>query len=104
MNPGAGMPTSDVRRRTVCIGKRRVRLTLEQEYWAGLAEIAEREDMSVDELLTETNRRRGAATLPDAIRVLCAGYFRRAAIAPGNLELALVQATGVGASAALTGS
>jgi hypothetical protein len=30
------------------------------------------------------------------------GYFRRAAIGPGNLEPALVQATGVGP--ALTGS
>lgn len=96
MNPGAGS------RRTLTVGKRRVRLTLEQEFWSGLTEIAEREGMSVDKLLAETDRRRGAATLPDAVRVLCAGYFRRAAIGPGNLELALVQATGVGP--ALTGS
>ncbi len=96
MNPGAGS------RRTLTVGKRRVRLTLEQEFWSGLTEIAEREGMSVGKLLAETDRRRGTATLPDAVRVLCTGYFRRAAIGPGNLELALVQAIGVGP--ALTGS
>lgn len=88
MNPDAGS------RRTVSVGKRRVRLKLEQEYWAGLAEIAEREHMSVDELLDEADRRRGSASLPDAIRVLCTGYFRQAAATPGNLAAAMDVAVG----------
>jgi predicted DNA-binding ribbon-helix-helix protein len=44
MNPGAGS------RRTLTVGKRRVRLTLEQEFWSGLTEIAEREGGSAPPL------------------------------------------------------
>lgn len=73
---------------------RRVRITLEQEYWAGLAEIAEREEMLVDELLAQTDRRRATVALPDAVRMLCVGYFRQAATGPGNLVAVMDVAVG----------
>lgn len=64
--------------RTVHCGRRRVRLNLETAVWDGLADIARREQMTMEDLCTEVDQRRGTAPLASALRVLVLHYFKAA--------------------------
>ncbi|MCW2248900.1 putative DNA-binding ribbon-helix-helix protein [Azospirillum fermentarium] len=64
--------------RTVRCGSRRLRVTLETAVWEGLADIARRERMTVEELCAEVDGRRGSASLAGALRVLVLHYFKAA--------------------------
>lgn len=64
--------------RTVRCGSRRTRVMLETAVWDGLADIARREQMTVEELCAEVDARRGAASLAGALRVLVLHYFKSA--------------------------
>ena len=60
-----------------------------------LTDVAGREGMTTAELITEIDRRRGGLPLPDALRAFGVDYFRRAALNCGDMEQALIEATGV---------
>lgn len=64
--------------RTVHCGSRRTRVMLETAVWDGLADIARREQMTVEELCAEVDTRRGSAPLAGALRVLVLHYFKSA--------------------------
>jgi len=65
--------------RTLHLDDRRTTLRMESEMWAALHEICEREDMRVNELCRQIDRRRQPpATLTSAVRVFVLSYFREA--------------------------
>lgn len=91
------MTIGPLKSRNVTVAGRRTSLRLEASMWEALAEIAERERLSVSNLCTsikhridEQARARGSApddsgvTLASAIRVFLAAYFRCAATDDGH--------------------
>lgn len=64
--------------RTVTVSGRRTTLILDRAFWNGLGEICAREDMTLNELCTEIDGRRGAAPLTSSVRVFVLSYFRSA--------------------------
>jgi predicted DNA-binding ribbon-helix-helix protein len=65
--------------RNVTVGGRRTSLRLEPGMWDALDEIAEREEVSVSEIATLLDRRRGGSSLTAAVRVFVLSYYRAAA-------------------------
>lgn len=72
------IPWPTVISRTVHCGGRRIRVTLETVVWDGLADIARREQTTLETLCAEVDARRGAASLAGALRVLVLHYFKAA--------------------------
>jgi predicted DNA-binding ribbon-helix-helix protein len=64
--------------RNVTVCGRRTSVSLEHGFWTGLGEICAREDMTVSELCSIINCRRGKATLTASVRVFVVSYFRAA--------------------------
>ncbi|NNE85801.1 MAG: ribbon-helix-helix domain-containing protein [Alphaproteobacteria bacterium] len=63
--------------RNITIGAHRTSIRLEPEFWVGLADIAQREHLSIDALCTEVDRGAGNLTRTAAIRVFIAAYMVR---------------------------
>ena len=61
------------------VAGRRTSVRLEPLMWQALREIAEREQRSVNDLVTEIERRQLASSLTAAIRVFVVDYLRAAA-------------------------
>lgn len=59
-------------------------MRLEQEMWEALREICRREDMTVHELCSLIDERRGLSSLTAATRVFTLMYFRAAATDEGH--------------------
>lgn len=63
-------------------------VTLERFFWETLDAIAERERMTPDVLLCETDRRRAllseAMALDVAVRLFCVSYYQQAAVLSGD--------------------
>ncbi|WP_207460146.1 ribbon-helix-helix domain-containing protein [Azospirillum sp. SYSU D00513] len=64
--------------RNVRVGKRRTSLRMEPYIWDSLREICEREDLTINEICTQIDQRRGQANLTASIRVFIVSYFRNA--------------------------
>ncbi|MBF0166412.1 MAG: ribbon-helix-helix domain-containing protein [Alphaproteobacteria bacterium] len=62
--------------RNVLVGGRRTSMRLELYSWDALKEICEREDITLNELCSMIDQRRGVMGLTAAIRVMVLGYFR----------------------------
>jgi len=71
--------------RNVTVNGRRTSMRLEQEMWEALREICRREDMTVHELCSLIDDRRGFSSLTAATRVFILMYFRAAATDQGHL-------------------
>lgn len=65
--------------RNVTIGSLRTSMRLEPEFWAALAEIAEVEGLSLDELCTRVDACCGTLSRSGAVRMFTAAYFRSGA-------------------------
>ena len=65
--------------RNIIIGNRRTSVRLEPEFWISLADIAQREHISVNKLCTEVDRGAGNLSRTAAIRVFIAAYMVRLA-------------------------
>jgi len=69
--------------RNITVGGHRTSIRLEPEFWAGLADIAQREQLSIDELCTEIDSGAGDLSRTAAIRIFITAYMahlrRRAA-------------------------
>ncbi|WP_448203978.1 ribbon-helix-helix domain-containing protein [Azospirillum sp. sgz302134] len=64
--------------RNVKVSGRRTSLRMEPYIWDSLKEICEREDLSLNDICTEVDRRRGEANLTASIRVFIVSYYRNA--------------------------
>lgn len=70
--------------RNVTVNGRRTSMRLEQEMWEALREICRREELTVHELCTLIDDRRGLSSLTAATRVFTLMYFRAAATDEGH--------------------
>ena len=70
--------------RNVTVNGRRTSMRLEQEMWEALREICRREDLTVHELCSLIDDRRGLSSLTAATRVFTLMYFRAAATDEGH--------------------
>lgn len=70
--------------RNVTIDGRRTSLRLEEDMWAALGEVCERESASLHAVCTEIDKRRDGASRTSAVRSFLVGYFRHAATESGH--------------------
>lgn len=71
--------------RNVTVNGRRTSLRMEPLLWDSMKEICEREGMSLNQMCSAIDSRRGASNLTAAIRVFIVQYFR-AAVSGTGLE------------------
>ena len=67
---------SAVIRRSIRIHGRKTSVSLENEFWNGLREIADRENTSVSVLVDRINEERDNVNLSSAIRIFVYDYFQ----------------------------
>ncbi len=79
MTDGAG---PDERKRSVTIAGHRTSVSLEDEFWQALGDIASERGVSASKLIAEIDSGRGARGLSTAIRVFVLAHFRRSAEGP----------------------
>ena len=65
--------------RNITVNGHRTSIRLEPEFWAGLTDIAQRENLTVDELCTEVDGGAGGLSRTAAIRVFITSYMVRRA-------------------------
>ncbi|MBP2310751.1 ribbon-helix-helix domain-containing protein [Azospirillum soli] len=75
--------------RNLTVSGRRTSMALEPGYWDGLRDICAREGMTLNELCTAIDQRRGSARLTASVRVFVVTYFR-CATPPPERELSPV--------------
>jgi len=71
--------TSAVMKRSVIIGGHKTSVSLEDEFWMQLKEIADAKQTTVSQLLAQIDERRGHSNLSSAPRVYVLEYFRNLA-------------------------
>jgi predicted DNA-binding ribbon-helix-helix protein len=67
---------SPVAKRSVFLAGTRTSISLEEEFWVGLREIAARRGVSLSEVLGEIDRERERSNLSSATRVYVLRFFR----------------------------
>jgi predicted DNA-binding ribbon-helix-helix protein len=67
---------SPIRKRSVVFGPRKTSISLEDEFWRALREIARSRQISTGELVGVIEIERGRANLSSAIRVFVLEYYR----------------------------
>ena len=82
----SGVARSTLINRNVTVGGRRTSIRLEPVMWQALAEIAEREAVSINDLCDLVNARRHESTLTAAIRVFILTYYQAASTEEGHLS------------------
>jgi predicted DNA-binding ribbon-helix-helix protein len=70
---------SSVVKRSVLIGKHKTSISLEDEFWTGLKEIAASRQTTCSGLLSEINERREASNLSSAIRLFVLQHYQERA-------------------------
>ncbi len=63
--------------RNITVGTHRTSVRLEPEFWAGLADIAEHDGITIDRLCTDIDRGAGELSRTAAIRVFVTGFYAR---------------------------
>ncbi len=63
--------------RNITVNGHRTSIRLEPEFWTGLADIAQREHLTIDQLCSEVDRGAGGLSRTAAIRVFIASYMVR---------------------------
>jgi predicted DNA-binding ribbon-helix-helix protein len=79
MTPKHRMEQSPVRKRTAKVGTHSTSVSVEEEFWQGLKEIARQRELPVNTLLTDIDRQRQHANLSSAIRLYVLDHYRRLA-------------------------
>lgn len=91
-SPGRSRPTnqkaSSLVIRNIVVGNHRTSVRLEPVMWESLHEIARRQKITVNELVTLIDRDRTASTLTAAIRVYIVDFYRSAALHAAEAESA----------------
>ena len=76
---------ADILKRSVSIAGHRTSISLEEPFWEGLREIAERDRMSIQALIGRIDAERGEQNLSSAIRVFVLTDLRsRLSTSPAN--------------------
>ena len=79
-------------KRSIVLDGHKTSVSLENEFWLGLREIARRESISLSTLVGKIDRERNSCNLSSAIRVHVFNYFRahldRLEGSPGILDVA----------------
>jgi predicted DNA-binding ribbon-helix-helix protein len=70
------MPKSSIPRRSIRLNGRKTGLTLEDEFWNALKEIAIKRDIYLSDLVTEINEQRRYTNLSSALRLFVLDYYR----------------------------
>jgi predicted DNA-binding ribbon-helix-helix protein len=70
---------SVVRKRSVRVGKHLTGLTVEDEFWEGLKEIARERELPLNALITDIHKQRQHANLSSVIRLYVLDHYRRLA-------------------------
>ena len=65
-----------IAKRTVTIDNHKTSVTLEDEFWSGLREVARRKNATLRSLVTQIDDARGRNNLSSAIRVFVLNYYR----------------------------
>ena len=66
---------SAVMKRSVHINGHKTSVSLEQEFWEAVKEIAEVRDVNIKELVAEIDKNRAHKNLSSALRVFVLGYY-----------------------------
>lgn len=72
-------PRSSLMMRNVRVGAKRTSLRLERAIWDALGEIARREEMTLNRLLTRIAGQQSESSFTASVRVFALAYFRRVA-------------------------
>ena len=73
------MGQSPVRKRTAKVGTHSTSISMEEEFWQGLKEIARERELPLSDLLTDINKQREHANLSSAVRLFVLDHYRRLA-------------------------
>lgn len=66
---------SSVRKRSVVLNGHKTSVSLEQEFWTGLKEIADLQNVPLFELASKIDRQRGSANLSSALRLYVLAHY-----------------------------
>ncbi len=80
--------------RNITVGGHRTSIRLEPEFWAGLADIAQHEHVTIDQLCTEVDRGAGDLSRTAAVRVFITSYMVRRAERAGAQQSRSFNAVG----------
>ena len=75
-----------IAKRTITIDNHKTSVTLEDEFWNGLREIAHRKNATLRSLVTQIDDARGRNNLSSAVRVFVLNYYRAHAHLVGKFE------------------
>jgi len=75
-----------IAKRTITIDNHKTSVTLENEFWSGLREVARRKNETLRSLVKQIDDARGRNNLSSAIRVFVLNYYRAHAHVVHNLE------------------
>jgi predicted DNA-binding ribbon-helix-helix protein len=70
---------SRIKKRSARIGKHRTHLTIEDEFWEGLIEIARERNLPLSNLLADIDSYREHANFSSAVRLFVLDHYRRLA-------------------------
>ena len=73
------MERSRIRKRAAKIGTHKTSVSVEEEFWQSLKEIAREREVSLNTLLADINKQRVHANLSSAIRLFVLDYYRQLA-------------------------
>jgi predicted DNA-binding ribbon-helix-helix protein len=76
VHPPAGRKNSSVIKRSVIRNGHKSSISLEDQFWDALREIAERKDMAISALVAAIDHSRTTSNLSSAIRVYVLDHFR----------------------------
>lgn len=65
-----------IRKRSILLLGRKTSISLEDEFWAALQEVAESKELSPVKLVSQIAQVRGSGNLSSAVRVFLLEYFR----------------------------
>ncbi|MCW2275260.1 putative DNA-binding ribbon-helix-helix protein [Rhodoblastus acidophilus] len=77
---GFGMTDEKLRKRSLVIAGHRTSISLEDDFWDALRDIAAARGISVPALVADIDSARGAANLSSALRVAVLRHYRAAAL------------------------
>jgi predicted DNA-binding ribbon-helix-helix protein len=72
---------SQVSKRSVVIGGHKTSVSLEDAFWRGLKEVAQGQNTTLSNMVTEIDRNRQPGNLSSAIRLFVLDYFRAQTVA-----------------------
>jgi predicted DNA-binding ribbon-helix-helix protein len=71
------MPKSSIAKRSIVFNGHKTSLSLEDEFWNALKEIANKRAMRLPHLVAEIDERRGHGNLSSAVRLFVLDYYQR---------------------------